>query len=540
MPVTLQLTFPAGRYHATPWGRHVNEGVPEWPPSPWRLLRALVATWKRKCPGLAEADVRRVIERLLQPPRFHLPPARVAHTRHFMPWEKKGPGDRTLVFDTFVAVGRREPVFVEWPEAALSDEDRRVLGELVKHLSTLGRGEAWVEAELAESSARSGSGAAGANGTGELAACGASGLLVCEVRREGANGDGEPVAVLCPDPETALASEHYPKHDPKKLRRGLPPGDRLFDCPPWHLCLDTETMHERRWSQVPGARWVWYSRPADCFSRRSTLSAAAPLRLEPPCVARYLIDRPVLPLVTETLPLAEQVRRTLLGRCKHMLSAREPGLGRPEIWARTPAFWGKDANGRPSKGHQHAFFLPADEDGDGRLDHVTVYAPMGFNALEREAFSKLRRLVFGDGEPLRLLLVGVGSPGEFRSPLFDTSCAWSSATPFVVTRYPKRRGTKRDRPEDYASPRDFAGRVLDQELARADRHLPAVERIEPEDRIGRHQLRPIQFRRFRDKRGDDGGRRPAGGFRVTFAGPVAGPLCLGHSCHFGLGLFVPA
>src|SRR5437588_5734085 len=98
MPVTLKLTFPAGRYHATPWGRHVNEGVPEWPPSPWRLLRALVATWQRKCPDLSEAAVSQVLRQLLPPPLFYLPPARVAHTRHYMPWEKKGPADRTLVF----------------------------------------------------------------------------------------------------------------------------------------------------------------------------------------------------------------------------------------------------------------------------------------------------------------------------------------------------------------------------------------------------------------------------------------------------------
>jgi CRISPR-associated protein Csb2 len=46
--LALAIRFPAGRFHATPWGRHVNEGAAEWPPSPWRLLRALVATWKRK------------------------------------------------------------------------------------------------------------------------------------------------------------------------------------------------------------------------------------------------------------------------------------------------------------------------------------------------------------------------------------------------------------------------------------------------------------------------------------------------------------
>ena len=46
--LAIRFLFPAGRYHATPWGRHVNEADVEWPPSPWRLLRALIATWHRK------------------------------------------------------------------------------------------------------------------------------------------------------------------------------------------------------------------------------------------------------------------------------------------------------------------------------------------------------------------------------------------------------------------------------------------------------------------------------------------------------------
>ena len=52
MPLSIAVAFPAGRFHATPWGHHVNEGLPEWPPSPWRLLRALIATWKRKLNGV--------------------------------------------------------------------------------------------------------------------------------------------------------------------------------------------------------------------------------------------------------------------------------------------------------------------------------------------------------------------------------------------------------------------------------------------------------------------------------------------------------
>ena len=46
----IELHFLAGRYHSTPWGRHVNEGQPEWPPSPLRLLRALYDAWRRKHP----------------------------------------------------------------------------------------------------------------------------------------------------------------------------------------------------------------------------------------------------------------------------------------------------------------------------------------------------------------------------------------------------------------------------------------------------------------------------------------------------------
>jgi hypothetical protein len=53
--------------------------------------------------------------------------------------------------------------------------------------------------------------------------------------------------------------------------------------------------------------------------------------------------------------------------------------------------------------------------------------------------------------------------------------------------------------------------------------------IEDEELIGPRRLRAIQFKRFRRKAGDDGGRRPAGGFRITFAASVRGPLCLGHS-----------
>ena len=56
---------------------------------------------------------------------------------------------------------------------------------------------------------------------------------------------------------------------------------------------------------------------------------------------------------------------------------------------------------------------------------------------------------------------------------------------------------------------------------------------------GSRLLRPIQFKRYRAKSGDDGGRRLAGAFRLVFPNPVRGPIILGWSSHFGMGSFVP-
>jgi CRISPR-associated protein Csb2 len=150
----------------------------------------------------------------------------------------------------------------------------------------------------------------------------------------------------------------------------------------------------------------------------------------------------------------------------------------------------------------------------------------------------MRRLSFGNKDPLRLLLVGLANSTDFRSPVLEESTTWVSATPFITTRYPKLSGTKRDRPEDYATPQTFTRHVLEQEVRRRS-DLPQIVYIR-EELIGAHRLRPIQFKRFRSKAGDDGGRRPAGGFRITFESAVRGPICLGHACHFGLGLFIRA
>ncbi len=147
---TLQLQFPGGRYHATPWGHHVNEGLIEWPPSPWRLLRAFVACgfcsqhWT-DIPPLARSLVDKLASVL---PSYRLPEITAAHTRHFMPVGTldKGRERTTLVWDTFANIGDGE-MLIHWP-CELNSDETALLALITKSLNYLGRGESWVEARL--------------------------------------------------------------------------------------------------------------------------------------------------------------------------------------------------------------------------------------------------------------------------------------------------------------------------------------------------------------------------------------------------------
>ena len=115
----------------------------------------------------------------------------------------------------------------------------------------------------------------------------------------------------------------------------------------------------------------------------------------PPNVARYLLDGPVLPSISETLPLAEAARRHLMGIYGRLTQYNG-------VSGRSATLSGKDEHGVPLSGHRYAYFLPADEDGDGRIDHLTIFASAGFTEAEQRALEILRHLVFAQGETREL------------------------------------------------------------------------------------------------------------------------------------------
>jgi len=531
--ISLSLTFPAGRYHATPWGHHVNEGAVEWPPSPWRILRALIATWKRTVPDLPQEQVEPVLRALAEsPPVFFLPPSSTGHTRHFMPWHKNwrppAPINRTKVFDTFVVLPRDASLIVYWPQTALDEDQRNTLGRILTNLNTLGRAESWCEAMLL-------SGAELESVSGHAIAKPLNGSNV--------GAEREIVRLLCPDPQTAFADDHVVSVNTRSTGRGkkkqtIEERTTIYD-PAWNICMETLQLNKERWSDPPGSRRVAYTRPRDCFKIEPAKSRRPRSKALHPQVVRFALDSSVLPLITETLPVAEAVRRALMS-WHGMLTGHNDVLGRSDVLS------GKDKHGQPLVDHRHAYYLPTDEDGDSRIDHVTLVSRDGFGLDEMQAIDRLREIKprgrDNASHPLRVLMLGFGRLEEYKPPPLEASCQWVSATPYIATRHAKTRGRQRI---DLSSPRERAEFLIAdlREQVRAVRpelaHVIDDTRIEslPDNKVAR-RWRPIQFKRFRAKFNDDGGRRLAGAFRMIFPVEVQGPMAIGSSSHFGMGLFV--
>jgi CRISPR-associated protein Csb2 len=257
------------------------------------------------------------------------------------------------------------------------------------------------------------------------------------------------------------------------------------------------------------------------------LTAAASTAM--PTAARFALSSPTLPPLTKALAVGERVRMALL-RCSdgHLV------------------FAGRDAAGRVARSeqrHEHAWFLPADDDADGSLDHVVVCAHAGFDSAALRALVDLRRVWGHGGAVLELTLVGLGSPrtlGGLRgaiprrdmAPQLGTARVWESLTPFVPPRRTKvRTSSVRDAPDEQVS------RLL------ALHGFPAarVEPLAPDAVTPPRPLSPIDwscFRRLRSFGDGSRGANAAFGFRLRFDQPVTGPIALGYAAHQGLGQFV--
>ena len=487
--LAIKFEFTAKRYHATEWGRHVNEGTPEWPPSPWRILRGMVATWRRTLPEIPSERVIPILEALASEyPEFHLPPASTGHTRHFMPYIEGRDEKRHLVIDSFVAVCPGRPLFAVWPNLELDSERRDDLGAILHNMPYLGRAESWVEASL-----------------------------------------------LTEDPGVEINS--------RPLEDGaLPEGDweivrtLMPRCPVELEDLERETSTLRRGGRIDpeGAQWWPYIRRRDCFTEFRLGSRQTRGRSAGATVVRFAMDGNPLPMGFDTLRWGELARRSAMAR-----------YGRRNEGASSEKLSGKDASGKPLSGeHRHAFYLPADEDGDGRLDHLTVWTPGGLDEKEFRAVVSVNTLKPEGRDPVQLSYLAHGKEDEFGgvSRLFEKSKHWRSMTPYVLPRHTKFRGPKDEKrmvdgPAEQIR-REVSLRYPDGPRLQDVKIVHNRERIEPMESGRFSGFRPFEFFRYKRGGGSNGGG--AYNFTLEFEKPVRGPIALGFACHYGLGLFVPA
>jgi CRISPR-associated protein Csb2 len=285
------------------------------------------------------------------------------------------------------------------------------------------------------------------------------------------------------------------------------------------LMIETTAMRQQKYLDPPGSRWMTYTRRADALTARRT---APSRRLHMPTavtVARYALDATVLPLVQDTLPFAERVRRAVI---RHRM---------PQ--SHSEVLVGKTAEGTPLAEHGHAH-LATDEDGDGRLDHMTIYAPSGFDVDDVTALGRLRRIFQSGNRPeVQIILIGLGTREQFAAnvSLLAAARTWISVTPFALPRFASRGAGKPPRP------RDLPEAQVRRELR--VRSLPepvALQSVTAYAAPGRPPARWLEFhtRRFNGETGYG-----LAGFELAFTEDVVGPITLGFACHFGLGLFMP-
>lgn len=521
--ISLNFRFLANRYHATPWGHHVNEAQVDWPPDPWRILRAFIATWRRKQDPNGN-EYRREMESLLAIlssalPLYHLPPAGTMHTRHYMPVREGRKDKPVLIFDAAVYVANETPLSLIWP-VELEERQRKLLACIAEKLGYLGRAESWVEITVEDFIDEIQPNCYPIDDGEELIDLATGELL------------GERVQILVPrTPEEyrnfrQQAIESMPamrRKEKEQFMKTLP--DDWLDA----LCVDTSELRAAGWSAPPAAKAVYYCRPLQALvslrSRPLRLSSSRRIR---PTTLRYALAAKPLPAVEQSVRVGEWARLAAMGRSKQL-------LGKEHIpWQIS----GHDAP--EGNRHQHAFFLPEDADGDGRIDHLLIHVPAGLDDRTERVLRTLHYLKDRDGNHIQLLFEGLGGSRMLAGAtrLVGTATDWTSITPYLFPWHLKLKKSLGSRERAIE-----AWRQIEAQIRREcrERGLPEPDVVEEvaKIRVAGRPRRPIHFHRFRSKHGLVQPDRLGRFLRIRFTEPVSGPLALGFGCHFGLGMFKP-
>ncbi len=503
MQIVLRQEFPLGRYHATPWRVNpFDDPHGEWPPSPWRLVRAVTARWYQWAREMEEQPDLANLEQLQaalcrSTYAFHLPPdarkgspLRQYHPTEFgwRPAEKKKAGARTygtsLVQDNYWCVPPESPVWWFLEGDDWTEELRALLAQCLERMTWFGRAETLTRICVV-----------GSPDDTPTPNC-----TLVDKRTAGA------VPVLSPLEEATRDDIERTTDNPEAVKRAVPPGAQWL----YAVRPPRSASHERR--RVPVHR-------PDCHLIQFAIGwNVAP---DPRAIVR-LTSRFRGAVVRELLRLKTGVPNPAWSRADR--SIRE---GIAEMT-------GKDADGAPLEGHRHVEYFVWLE--DGQPTRLLAWRDRrAFDEPEQEAMlcAAARDLSWAVAGPdndawkVRLIPLDRAVPPP---PGFDGigSRIWESVTPYVPPRHHLRGGKERESESIAAQVRR---ELRLRGVAAADDVV--VERVDDPLWVAVHVPR-----REGGRKGFIGDRR--GQFvRLIFPSQVIGPIRLGHSSTFGLGLFRP-
>jgi len=558
MSVGISIQFLTGRYHATPWNHQVNEGVVEWPPSPWRILRALVSAYYRLPQTPTRTDLCELLICLANSlPCYIVPEHTTGHTRHYMPVWKEGEAKTTKVFDTFIVLPRgalstEAVVKIIWTDVQLNELQLALLRKLCYQISYLGRSESWTEIQVINDSAIKDNFKEQYN-------------IVPIKLEEQLKLQQKHIKVLVPLTSQELegfktAISILPK--PKKGKiKWKAPADILEA-----LELDIGELHRECWNGIPGSRWETYTIKSQFEKIHLKRNFSNDINLNLPTFARFALASNVLPNLTEAIHIGERFRQALMAWSKD--DFQKPAT----------VFSGKkfdttidSTNNEESylNGQQHAWYLP-EINQQGKIDHIVVYATAGFDSQQAiPALKNLTKVWGNEGFDIQTILVSLGQVEDYAVELkqhsgkysvIGNSQKWRSLTPMLLPRYPKcyRNGEKKfisNTEFQVDGPEDQALRLLVhlKYLCIPDKYTKEAENEwlclkAPDNKLlvkvrccdtGVTQYRWTAFKRNRHHGNGLKSLDTGHWLEIEFAEPRYGPIALGYAAHFGLGIFVP-
>lgn len=499
----IEVELLAGRYHAHIWGEsQFAMAGPEWPPSPWRLLRALASAWFSDTGLSSEKEDRdRLLENLAHagPPELWLPKTSFHEIRYYQP-VRKGGLDRVRHHD-FFAVPEGGRFWFKF-DVSLACRERCLLRRLLSRLRYLGRTESRARLRVVHDT----------EPPPRIE-------RVTPFQTEPSRGDQ-------PHPERSATNKVYrsvlcAKEDFRAYHLWAVPNECTEYTPtaayPPHL---VDTLLDHKMPLPPGARWVEYELPDGLIVHeippRSKVGESRP----PINVAeiRFRLCRRIPIPLRLLIPVARAFRDAAVARHRALTPAHSLTLT------------GRKPDGTIARGHRHAYYLPRLSE-TGAVEGLTVRVPQG--SLTREELSALLAVdhIRVDGSPYPITVIPEATIAESTPP--QPARRWVSTTPFLP---PVRRRSQQHRCN------------LEEAVLLSMEHLglgrPASLRRAPGP-AGHGSISPLLSHQYLVNVGDTYGRRwiftkrSAFWLELIFDYPVLLDLPVGADSHFGAGQFKP-